>query len=216
MNSFLINIICGVSILIPALLIFIRRRRISGEYYPFAILLWVGAFNELFSLALIMTGHSNLTSANIYVLLEFIIVVFQFSIWNHWSSRTKYIVIAGTVIIWALDNVVLHTIDNNNSLYRMIYAIAVVCLSMGVLSRTLLTVHKSPGKHPAILICFAFIIYYALKAYGESFNVFNANASMHFYYNLWILLSVIGLFSNIIYTLSILCIPRKIPFTLPY
>lgn len=205
-----------MSILVPALLIFIRKRRISSVYYPFAILLWIGALNELLSLTLIMAGYSNLINSNIYVLAEFIIIIFQFSIWNYWSARAKYILIFCGSIIWILDNFIFHSIDHNNSLFRMIYSAVVVCLSMEALSRTLLTVHRPVRKHPTILICFSFIIYYSFKAYGESFNVFHPNVDMRFYYNLWIILSVVGLFSNIIYTLSVLCIPRKMPFTIPY
>ncbi len=216
MNSFLVNIISGLSILIPAFLIFIRRRRISSIYYPFAILLWVGAFNEILSLTLIMNGYSNLINANIYVLIECIIIIIQFSVWNYWPVRTKYILLFCAVIVWILDNLIFHTIDSNNSLFRMIYSAVVLGLSMSVLSRTLLTEYRPVRKHPTILICFSFIIYYASKAYAESFNVFHLNVDMRFYYNLWIILSVVGLFSNIIYIAAVLCIPRKMPLTIPY
>jgi hypothetical protein len=213
---FLLNVISSHSITIPALLIIWRWARIPSLFYPFALLLWVGALNEFLSLIMILTKQHNMVNSNIYVLLEFIIILFLFKNWNGWRIRTVLIFSVAGLAAWITDNIVWHTLTDNNSLFRMLYSAVVVFLSMGVLSRVILEERNSLFKTPIFLISLTFIIFYSFKAYYESFNLFHIKIDTNFYYNLWLVLSVINLFANLLYTVAILCIQKKLPFTIRY
>ena len=58
--------------------------------------------------------------------------------------------------------------------------------------------------------------FYAFKAFYESFNLFQIGINSKFHYNLWLVLSVINLVANLNYALAILCIQKKLPFTIRY
>lgn len=216
MNIFLLNVVSGLSISIPALLILRRISKIHSSFYPFAVLLWVGALNEILSFIMILTKQHNLVNSNVYVLMEFFIILFLFKNWNGWRIRTVVILIAAGFTVWIVDNFVWHSLSDNNSLFRLFYSLVTMILAMGVLSITILEERKSLFKNPTFLISLIFIIFYSFKAVYESFNLFHIGINSNFHYNLWLVLSIINLIANLGYTLAILCIQKKLPFTIRY
>lgn len=213
---FLLNVISGLSISIPALLILRRRKNTHPSFYPFAVLLWVGAVNEILSLVMILTRNHNLVNSNIYVLIEFVIILFLFRNWNGWRTRTTIIFMAVGFAVWVIDNFVWHELTDNNSLFRLFYSLVIMLLAMDALSTTVIEERRSLFKNPIFLISLTFIIFYAFKAFYESFNLFHIGINSKFHYNLWIVLSAINLFANLNYALAILCIQKKLPFTIRY
>lgn len=184
-------------------------------YYPLAVIFGLGLVNELFSFALIMVKKGNMASSNVYILLEFILLIWQFQKWNYWTNRLPLTIVSVGSIVWVFDNLILRSIDADNSLFRMMYSALVVLLSMQQVARIVVNEYK-PGKNPKFIFCTGFILYYIFKTYYESFNLIFTGVSNNFFYWLWLTLNTINLVTNLIYTYAILCIKKKIPFTLPY
>lgn len=216
MSHFIFNIISSHSIVIPAMLLLFRWRSIPAFYHPFTFLIWLGSINEFISLYMILHCHSNMVNSNIYVLLEYSLLLWQFQYWNSWQwHKTAFLFFTGTTV-WIADNIILHSLTMNNSLFRMIYSAFIVLLSMMQISKIIMRGTRHLVKNAQLLLCMAFLIYYTFKTYFESYNLFDVGISDHFFYWLWLILNIVNLFVNVIYSYAILWIRKNIPFTLPY
>lgn len=155
-------------------------------------------------------------NSNLYILFEYLLLIWLFKRWNHWKLLISLVFFISGITVWIIDNVLLHSIANNNSLFRLTYSIIIMLLSMVQICKILISSTGTLVKNAQYILCFAFVIYYSFKAYFESFNLFNIGISDRFYYWLWLILNIVNLFTNIIYTYAILWIKKNMPFALPY
>src|SRR5690606_30485659 len=100
------------------------------NYLPFILLIWIGLFNEVISTIFIFSTHSNTINSNIYVLIEYSLLLFQFYKWKG-IERNKccYLILLG-IVVWIIDNVILNSVRTNNSIFRIFYSFAVILLSI--------------------------------------------------------------------------------------
>lgn len=216
MSSFVVNIISSLSIALPAVLISFRWRQIAPAYYSFAILLWIGALNELISLVMILNHYPNMFNSNIYVLLEYLLLIRLFMQWNHWYYLLPVVLIITGIIIWIIDNIWWHSITSDNSFFRMVYSAIIVLLSMLQCSMVVMHETRRLYKNAQFVICLTFVIYYTFKTFFESYNLLDEGISERFFYWLWLVLNIVNLFANLSYFYAILCIKKRTSFTLPY
>ena len=216
MNSFPLIIALNFSIAIPAFLGIFNFKRDNKSFFPFIILIWFGLFNESLSLALIYRYGANHVNSNIYVLIEFWIILYQFYVWNS-DAKTMYILIgAAGLAIWIIDNFVIHTITANNSFYRMAYSLFVLLFTIDQINRILIFEKRPLMKNAIFLICLGFFISYSCKAFTETFNLFDPGLSSTFLVNLWFILNLVNCICNLTYATAIICIPTRQEFTLPF
>src|SRR3569623_746811 len=122
MSSFLLEIALNNSIIGAAIIGIIRIQSIIRDYYPFIFIIWLGVINETVSLIFIFILGSNTVNSNIFVLLEYLLIVYQFYKWNN-KGLKKYMILALLgLAVWFTDNVVLNSIAHNNSLFRAFYS----------------------------------------------------------------------------------------------
>lgn len=198
------------------MLLLFRRRFIPAIYHPFTILIWLGTANELVSLYMILHVNGNMFNSNIYVLLEYLLLLWQFKRWNSWRLVIPVLLFLIGVLVWIVDNIIVHSLTTNNSLFRMIYSAIIMLLSIKQISKIITGETHHLLKNTQFLICMAFILYYTFKAYFESFNLFDVGISDQFFYWLWLVLNILNLIVNIIYSYAILWIKKKIPLALLY
>lgn len=216
MQGFVLDILLNYSIAIPALISAIRLKPTFSTLYPFIFFIWFGLINETLSLVLIYTTGSNAINANIYVLIEYLVILFQFSKWRQLNKRAHLCLTAAGICVWCFDNIAVNTLADNNSIFRSFYALAIVFLSIGQINRIMVYEKKSLLKNAAFLICIGLLLFFCCKAFVEVFNVFQPAFSDTFYGNLFLILSIANVLSNVIYSVAILWIPVKQEFTLPY
>lgn len=211
------------SIAIPAVVflyktvIFTYNREYAlSDYWPFIVLIWFGLLNEVLSYMLILKTQSNLVSANIYVFIEFCLIIIQVAKWKQQRVWHYVVFAASGLVIWVFDNLYLNDLTGNNSIFRLFYSLAIVLFSLDLFNRIIIYERSSITKNPIFLICTGFILYYGCKAFIESFNIFHAGLSGLFFKRLFLILSFVNLLANIIYAYAILCIPKKQEFTMPY
>lgn len=216
MNLFTIDIILNYSIVIAVVIGVIRFKSVLKTFYPFIIFLWIGLANEVLSLLLIKKINTNAVNSNIYVCIEFIILLWQFYKWN--SSYLQKCIITGIlgILVWIIDNLLINTIESNNSIFRIYYSFVIVFFSIDLLNRVLINEKNSILKNAIFLVCAGFLIYYGLKVLLEVFNSFNISFNDTFYIKIWLTLSIANCVANIIYAIAILCIPKKQEFSLQY
>jgi len=216
MNNFLVNIFLNHSIVLPAVLGAVRFKKIVSSFIPFIILIWLGLLNETLSLALIFSNGSNALNSNIYVLLEYGIILWQFYEWNQDGKKKYYFFALAGVAVWILDNGVLNSPMDNNSIFRVFYSIVLVFFSIDQVNKILIYEKGRLIKNAMFLICVTFLVYYGCKAFIEVFNAFRLGLSDHFFRHLWMILYFVNVFANIMYAIAIVCLPTKQEFILPY
>jgi hypothetical protein len=217
MSSFLLEIALNYSILIAAIIGIIRFKSIIRDYYPFIFIIWLGVFNETLSLVLIFTLGRNTVNSNIFVLLEYLLIVYQFYKWNNKKGLKKYVILALLgLAVWSADNLVLNSITHNNSLFRAFYSFLVVFFSIDQVNKLVIYERGPLFKNPMFIICITFLLYYGFKAFVESYNMFHLGLSKTLLRDLWIILYFVNGIANLLYAIAVLWIPTKVKFILPY
>lgn len=216
MNYMIFSIICSHSILIASVIACFRIKAVLKDYYPFIIMLWAGLLNETISLSLLYSGHSNTVNSNIFVLLEFLLILYQFYRWNY-SRRIMYLVIAlAGISVWMADNFLLNSIQQNNSVFRVFYSFVILLFSIDKINQLLVFENSNLKNNAMFLICITFIFYYVFKACVESFNMIHLGLSRRFLQELWMILNFVNLITNLLFALATLWIPTRQKFILRY
>jgi len=216
MKHYWLRVLLSYSILIPAIAAAIRYKVVLKDYRPFLWLIALGLFNETLSIILIYSIRSNMVNSNIYVLLEYELILYQFYRWNN-SKAGKYIVFALLgLLIWTADNLIINHITQNNSWFRVFYSFVIVFFSIDLINRILVFDTSPALKNAMFLIAITFLFYYGFKAFVESFNVVHLGLSINLLKTLWKILYFVNVFANLLYTTAILCIPTKQKFILLY
>lgn len=216
MNDFVLHILLNHSITLAAVIAFFRFKKIGQSFHPFVFFIWLGFANETLSLILIYTIRSNAVNSNVYVLIEYIMILWQFYKWNNSAIRNYYFFAALGLVIWIADNLIINTIDGNNSLFRITYSFITVFFSIDQINKLIIYDRGGLIRSAAFQICIAFLIYYSCKTFVEVFNAFHLNISDVFSRRVFMPLYFINLLSNIIYAIAVLCIPSKREFTWRY
>ncbi len=155
-------------------------------------------------------------NSNIYILIEYMIILVQFAIWNRKPVAQYALYVAAGMVVWIVDNFFFHSLSANNSVFRLFYSVVIVLFSLDQFNKIVLYEKPPLGKNSVFLICTGFILFFGFKAFMESFNIFHVGLSRLFLTRLFLILSGVNLLSNLLYAYAILCIPRKQEFTLPY
>jgi hypothetical protein len=216
MKPFLIFLI-SQSILLPIIAGLIRSRRLGKSYQPFYSLLWAGFITEVISFILIKHYHrSNAISVNIYNLVEWTLIAWQFHVWGFLKQRPGafYALLALGALVWAIENLVFMKITDFGPYFCFFYYFVIVLLSIRTIN-FMITHDRHLFRNPKFLICIGFIIYFlymilyywasTISMYGKSV----ASSTVIFY-----LMAYINALTNIIYAIAFLLIPARPKFTL--
>jgi hypothetical protein len=216
MHSYALRVILNHSITLAAIIGISRFRSIAPAYFPFLFIIWLGLFNETLSLFIIYNNRSNAVNSNIFVLGEYLLILLQFYKWNYHSTLRYYGAAVAGVMVWVIDNCLLHGVSENNSLFRVYYSLAVVFLSINQVNKLIIFEKGNLLRNATFIICIAFLFYFGCKGFIETFNALRFGLSDMFLRNLWIILYFVTFITNLIYAIATLCIPAKQEFTLPY
>ncbi|HVZ57706.1 MAG TPA: hypothetical protein VG870_13695 [Chitinophagaceae bacterium] len=215
--NYTIMLITSFSILLPAIAGIVRYRKIDPSFRPFLILVWIGLANELLSVWVAENGHSNAINSNIYVLVESLMITWQFRRWGNFERvpRMFYLLVAILIAGWGLENFYFFSIRSFSSWFRILYSLIIVLMSVHQINRLILRERGAMLKNPVFLICLGFIVYFTYKAIIETFWVYGLNTGREFRINVYLILAWINFLVNCIFALAILWIPTKLRFTLP-
>lgn len=216
MDNYLIRIVLNHSIIIAALIGAIRLKHIVSEFYPFIAIIWLGLLNESVSLVVIYNSGSNMLNSNVFVLLEYGLILYQFYKWNGHNSWKYFSLACLGVAIWVADNFFINTLTENNSIFRVFYSFIIVFFSIDQVNKIIVFEKGVLLKNAMFIICITFLFYYGCKAYVESFNIFHEVLSNQLLQIFWKMLYFVNLIANLLYAVAILCIPVRPKFTLPY
>lgn len=216
MQKYIVSLVLSSSILIPAIAAVVRYKVVLKEYHPFLWLIWLGLFNETVSTVSIYSIRSNAVNGNIYVLLEYGLILLQFYRWDDRKAKIFSVLALLGGAVWLADNFMINHITQNNSVFRVFYSLTIVFLSIDLLNRIIIFESSPVLKNAMFLFGITFLAYYGFKAFVESFNMLHSGLSKDLLKNLWKILYFVNVFANLLYTAAILWIPTKQKFIMPY
>lgn len=210
MTIFYISIFSAFSILAPVLLIFIRWQRLKEKYLPLIIMLLLGLANELLSLFNVYTHYSNAINSNLFVLIEFILTCKLFlQLHSGISRKFFHVAIALGILVWLLDNLVINNLSTNNSFFRMMASLLIVYLSIDKINQLIFFKRLGKLDKMDLLLAIGFMVFHSYKTFVESFHIFPMPLGRFFYEILWLIMNIINILSNVLFTIAILCLPKK-------
>lgn len=220
MLKFILDSLFGYSITIAAIIGLVRFNKINKSYNPFVYFAVIDTINVTISIITSNIFRTNAVNSNIYILFEGILFLWLF--YNFSSAKNKKrlfsILFIALLVVWIIDNFLLHTILTRNSLYRISYSFLIVFLSLDYLNKLINTERKKLLRNAGFLICIGNIAFFTYKAIFEVFYLYRLGIKMsdELFRKLYDILQYANLFANLIYALAMLWIPRKKTFTLPY
>jgi hypothetical protein len=211
MSFYLLSIISACSIAVPFGATMLRWNRLKHKYLLLAVLLTVGLLNEAASISKLSSGGSNCLNGNIYVLVDFILINLLFiKLRGTFSQKFFAILMILGVALWVTDNLVIHSLFSNNSLFRMGAALIIVLIAIDKVNQLVFTRDLALLKNTDFLLSTGFLVYYAYKTFVEAFNIFPMPiARTVFYRDLWVIMCVINIGTNLLITAAILCIQHR-------
>jgi hypothetical protein len=204
------------SIWFPFIVGLVRYRRIGETYRPFFILMAVSVFTELLTGYLIEITHvHNGISSNIFVLVEWLLISWQFYVWEQRPWKAAYLLLALVpLVIWIGENLVFGQIKHFSPYFRVFAGFAIVMLSVNKINFMITHDNRKLYTDPKFLICIAFIIFFIYRiilewAYQTSLSGVTETTNIIIMLNAYF-----NALTNIIFAIALLCIPRPQKFTL--
>jgi hypothetical protein len=195
----------------------IRRKRLGAYYQPFYVYLIVSFVFELVLKIIVNLGYKSPLIANCYVLVEFPIFLWLF---YNWSSRNNKIYFIGLfligVVIWIFDNLIMNSIFQVNSYYRIYYSVVLILCSINQLNKVIFQDNIILWKNATFLISITSVVYYSYRVFIEGLFLFQHEFSNDFFRGVYYIMVIVNFFAHLVYTLAVLCIPAKQEFTLRY
>ena len=203
--------ILSLSIIPVALFGGIRFSKITPSWYPFIFCCWVGAANELISFLLTSLHYSTNINNNIYVLMEAVLIFWQFCNWQVFPSGKKifYPLLAVTIVWWLVENISYQRIFSVSYYFRIFYSFLIVIISIQYSSTIIITYRRPLLKNAAYLVCAGFIIFYTYKILVEISWLYGFNATPAFRINVYTILAFINCLINLLYLTAIIWVPSK-------
>jgi hypothetical protein len=214
MTYFQISIISACSILLPLIASMLRFKLLYQRYFPLVLLLWIGFFNELISYTSIRMYGSNLANANLYTLIEFILLLWFFHRLNAGNSIKLIVAVFLGISAWVIENLILYHFWNDNLVFRLISFLSVVFLSIDKINQLLFNSTQTPYKKIDLLFALSIFISFAYQSYIMIFALFSIHLPPEFYVKLWWILSILNILTNFVYMIAILWIPKQLKYTL--
>jgi hypothetical protein len=178
-------------------------------YLPFIICIFVGAVNEVISFVVAQNGYSNLPNNNIYILLEGILILWQFNRWKVLRQSAFMILAAVFFGTWLYEIHNWHTLQHLHYYYRLLYAAVVVICSVNYYNRLIISHLKSLVTNPGFIICTGYILYFTLKMVCDSWWQYAPESSTEFLTAVFFSMISSNLITNLFFILAIIWIPRK-------
>ncbi|MDB5198768.1 MAG: hypothetical protein JWO92_731 [Chitinophagaceae bacterium] len=204
------------SIFIAGTIAVVRYNKINKSFYPLLFCIWIACINEVISFILVEQGHKTVVNNNIYVFIEALLITLLFKNLGLFRNKTIfYVIIFAIIIEWVTENLILGKISAYSIYFRIFYSFIISLMSISTVNRLIAYGTKRMLVNPVFLICLSFIIYFVFKVLIYTFWIYGLS-KIGFLQKVSSIIIYINLFTNLIYALSVLCMPKKIEYSLPY
>lgn len=208
----------NLTIIITAVVALIRFRKVDQRFRPFLIRSMVAAVSESVSTVMILNGHQTLLNGNVYVLVEAMLLFWYLWEEGGFGSRIKLFraSLVSLLVFWITEVMVIKGITAPAPVFRIVYSIALVVLSINVLNKLLFTTRGALIKNASFVLCASFCIYFSAKALVQSFMIYGLDRTGSFMINVFAITIYLNLVMNLLHAGVILWMPKKQKFISPY
>lgn len=213
MNYYWAFLVSAFSIALPLAASLLHYKRMRRRYLPLVVLFAVGFMNEITSILMVYFRRNNSVNSNLYTILEYLLFLSLFRQLGVINQKTMRIGIGIGVLVWVIDNLMVNGIQQHITVSRILSSLMIVWLSMERLVQ-LIYGSKQSFRRTDLVFCSCFFMYYAYQAFIAIFDLFPMGVPVSFYTGLWLMLGIINLVMNIVYTTVILWIPKPKAITL--
>ncbi|MBC7903838.1 MAG: hypothetical protein H7Y27_10460 [Gemmatimonadaceae bacterium] len=208
-------LILGLSIVIAATIGLIRFRKIEKTYRPFLIYVFVSVLNELGSFYLAPHKESAMIDLNLFTLFEYCILLLQFHSWKlfHGYKQLFYALLAGFVILWVTENLVISDIRRYNYAYILVHSFVMVLLGINMINRIAVNDYGPLYRNARFIICIGLIIFFIYNIIVNTLFLNAASKPLAIrFFNIRV---YVNTFSNLLYAIAVYFMPvavKKISF----
>jgi hypothetical protein len=213
-----LQLIGAVNILFPAIAGIFLFRKIQKEYKPFIYVVWLGVLMEstlLITPSEEIWAYFNYTKHNIYQLFEFVLYLWFFkNILKDKKPIWFLILLSVGILVWLYENILLAKLGSDYSFYFSIgYSFTLAFLAIDVINMVLLKHNIILLKNSLFLIACAVVVFFVYQILVEVFTHFSTVNNKHFFRAVFSILQWINIFTNIVFGIAILWIPKTKNFS---
>lgn len=204
------------SIAIAAIIAIARYKRIYPGFRPFLFVCWAALITETVCYFLIYSGNYTVVPFGIYSLAESLLLAWLFRQLGVFDRHPVlfHALLISYIITWVVEVIFFGSLSQNMTWFRLGHSVMVLVLSIILLSRELSTQRTFLLKSPVFLICAGFLLYYSCAVIAGVFELYGGNRAFRSQMQ-WISMYV-NVIVNLIYAVAILCMPRRLRYSLPY
>lgn len=209
--NYIVIALLSFSIYLSGIVGFMRFNNVDKTYYPFIYFIWLSCLNEAISFLLMQFGFHTVINNNIFVLISSLTIVHLFK--NlHTFNNSNFLyssTLATLTSVWIFETFIYTNIFQISSYFRILSSFVLVLLSINTINKLLISYYGNLLKNATFLICIAFTLLYTIKVVVETFWLYASTFSNEFLSNLFSLLIIVSLLTNLIYILIVAWIPMK-------
>lgn len=204
-------VLFSASVFIATVIGWVRFLKTDPASFPFLLCLTFASVNEMISYLVTRLHIDTNLNNNLYILLEALLITWQFRKWGLFMNKTAlFLAIQSSItLFWLADNLLLTGLYQLNLYFRIFYSFVIVIMSIHMNNILIFTYRRKLLQSHIFLICSGLIIYFTYKILIEAFWLYGLNSSREFRISVYLVLTWINLFVNIIYALAMLWIPKK-------
>jgi hypothetical protein len=202
--------------LLPLIVGLVRYRRLGKTYRPFLLMLAFAVLNQQVTYIFLRTMHFNSVPNNIYGLLEWILIAWQFHVWGllRNNKRVFYLLVVMVSLIWVVEDIVLGGITDYPPYFQVFDAFVIVLMSVGKINFMITHDDRSLRGNPIFLICIGFIILFIYEIVLEWAYQMSLQGATETTTRIIYGFGYVDVLVNIIFAVALLRIPHPQKFTL--
>jgi hypothetical protein len=194
----------------------IRFRRLGKTYQPLFLMSVVGLAAEAITDYLVFHHISNAGISDLYALLEWLFIFWQFRVWGFFRGRMwiALTVLLVPCVVWIGENLIFGKMVNFSPFFRIFACFVIVLFSVNKINFMITHENRKLLGHPEFLICIGFIIYFTYDIVYEWAYQSSRSGASGVTTTIIFLFGYINALTNIIFAIAFLRIPDPKKFKL--
>jgi hypothetical protein len=179
-------------------------------FLPFLLLIIVSGLVEFTALLLRYQSLNNVWLYNLAILAQFYFMIWQLSKWGLFriDSIVVKISLALVSLLWIAE-MYYYRNQNLNNYTLVLGSLLLIVFITAYINRLIFENVKFLLTDSRFLICIGYLIYFTISLIIFIFTQNGKDFSAGFFTNIWAIHNIINTFTNIIFTVALLCIPKR-------
>jgi hypothetical protein len=210
--------ISAISILLPAILGWIRFKKTDPSFHPFLFFIWSGTLTEAVGFIITRRGHHNLFVFNIYLIVSALLLLWLLKNLDISKANPLYNLSAAVyVVLWLVETFFFTRLfDGFNSMFQVFYSFTLVLMSVHLINSEIMKERISLTRNAIFVICAGNVLYNTVSILTETFYVYGIKFSLSFQISVITISSLVNIVTNMMFAFAIWWMPKRQAFTLQY